>query len=125
MSRDPMDRFDEEWKAWTSRRPEISPEEAGRRVLARLDEPHGWRRHWSRFTARAFPTSTLRWATAAVVLALGVTILAPHQRPEAPPPTAGADVPTLEEGVVLIWLDSQTPLYMTWDPPHAEKGNPL
>jgi hypothetical protein len=112
MSRPPFERFDERFKAWAERPPRTSPEEAARQVLARLDD--GGR--------RGLPRPVWLAAAAAVLLALAVGLFAP--RPPVPPRTAEAAAPPLDDGVVLIWLDSETPLYMSFAPPPAAEGDP-
>ena len=112
MSRPPFERFDERFKAWAERPPRTSPEKAARQVLARLDGSG----------RRGLPSPIWLAAAAAVLLALAVGLFAP--RPPVPPRTAEAAAPPLDGGVVLIWLDSETPLYMSFAPPPAAEGDP-
>ena len=47
-------------------------------------------------------------------------------RPEPPtavPATTEVALPPLEENVILLWLDEQTPLYLTVAPPAAKGGS--
>ncbi len=58
-------------------------------------------------------------ATAALALVLAIGLFWRHREALAPGTRANAKAgaPTLGQGVVLIWLDEQTPLYMTFQPP--------
>lgn len=97
------DRFETAWRRWATRPPRRSPELAARAVRAALPER---RRHRTRWVAALA-------ATAAVVLAvLAVSI----HRPAPPPAQVGLVVesPRLGSGEVLLWLDADTPLYMTF-----------
>lgn len=114
MSRSPLEQFEERWKTWAGRPPRTSPEDAARQVLARLDG--GERRISPRL-----PRMTWLAAAAAVLLAVAVGLFAPHP---PSPRTAEVAAPPLDDGVVLIWLDSETPLYMSFAPPPAEEGDP-
>jgi hypothetical protein len=129
--------FERRWRRWGERPPRTHPETAARRVLTRLAEPAprpGWRPAggWTSLGAR-------RLAVAALVLAaVGVWLLtaglpgpftgpgptvAPERAPGGPLPAT----PAMADGVVLMWLDAETPLYMTFAPPSrttgAEKGD--
>lgn len=116
MSRSPLEHslkeFEVRYKSWAERPPETSPEEAARQVLARLDETEPRRRHFPVWLA----------AAAAVLLAVAAGLFAPQ--PPPPPRTAVVTAPALDDGVVLIWLDSETPLYMSFAPPPVEQGDP-
>jgi len=119
MSRSPLEELEDRWKSWAERPPRTSPEDAARQVLARLDDgerrraPRMWRGTWLA-------------AAAAVLLAVAVGLFAPHlPSPQTSSPrTAEVAAPPLDDGVVLIWLDSETPLYMSFAPPPAEEGDP-
>lgn len=116
MSRTPIEDFENRWKSWAERPPRTSPEAAARQVLARLDEGE-------RPTLPRVGLPHMRWlaAAAAVLLAMAVGLFAPSSPPAR---TAEVAAPPLDDGVVLIWLDSETPLYMSFAPPPAEEGDP-
>ena len=110
--RDPVDRFERAWRAWAERPPRVSPEQAGRRVIeaARRRRRHG-------LTRRVL-------LAAAAVLAV-VVIQDIHRDgsvPEASPTAAALEPRPLGAGEVLIWLDAETPLYMTFEAPPAPRG---
>lgn len=114
MSHDRHDRFDDAFKRWARRPPRTPPGEAAARLRQRLPP---------RRPRRPFAAGSLRLAAAAVglVLVLGVAWLLSRPGPVAPPAEELA-VPPLDENVVLLWLDRQTPLYLTVAPPAAPKG---
>lgn len=130
----PEDRFDAALRSWAERPPRTAPEEAARRIAARLRERPaarrpGWlravrfperlagRRPWRGGTAGR---PSLWLAAAAVVLALGLGLalgpLGPG-REAHPPAEAGGPppgVPVAPAGdVLVIELDPETTLYMT------------
>lgn len=110
------DRFDEAFKSWAEQPASTPGDEAAQHVVARLPERRGLR--W-------FAGSQLRLAAAAAGLAL-VLVVGWATRPQSPDPVALAQevsLPLLQENVVLLWLDDQTPLYLTLAPP-ATKGGP-
>lgn len=113
--RDPLARFEEELRRHAARPPATPPGIAARRVMARLAAAE-------RRPAGVFH---LRWAVvaAAVVLAAGAWFFSPSGPRFSEPPVA-AGPPALGEGVVLLWLDPETPLYMSLTPPSrgAENG---
>jgi hypothetical protein len=106
------------WRRLAERPPRLAPQEAARRVLARL-EPRG-------------AQAVRRWAAAAALLLALAAGWWQAERwntrrrtPTAPPAAAQAALP-LDEGVVLLWLDDETPLYLTLTPPRtagAENGD--
>jgi hypothetical protein len=112
MTDDPERRFDEEWRRRAARPPGKSPAAAAAEVRARLSRQasaHLWR----------LP------AAAVLVLALtaflGVRLLNPPKTVPAPARVVGpVAVAPLAEGQVLIWLDEETPLYMTCQQPTGE-----
>ena len=127
MSR-PQDRFDQELRQWGSRPPRRSAQRAAREVRERLETPR-----------RGF-TSTASWQAAAafaavLAVAVGLWIAHPSEdfgeaTPPMPPVSSVAELAPapLDEGVVLIWLDPETPLYLTLKAPGpgngAETGSP-
>lgn len=118
--RDPDARFDDALRTWAARPPHRPPTAAAREIRARLTAHptsawpprHGW-----------------AWATAgALVVAVGLGGLLRLGRSgpgtEAPP-VASAAVPAatpLGDGEVLIWLDAETPLFMTFAPPRGGRS---
>jgi ferric-dicitrate binding protein FerR (iron transport regulator) len=113
--RDRVEEFERAWKTWAERPARRSPEEAGRRTVeaARL------RRRRSRAVRTLLATAAL--------LVIAVTLGVRRQGPvrEAPPPTtsvAAVAAPPLRAGQALIWLDAETPLYMTFEAPPAAPG---
>ena len=106
MSRDPIDRFEDRWLAWARRPPRTAAGDAARKVLARLEPP------------RRVPA--YRWLAAAAVALLAAGLWLSWPPVPAPEVAFGLDQgPPLGEGVALIWLDPETPLYMTLTPPRA------
>ncbi|MEO1367592.1 MAG: hypothetical protein AAFX50_10485 [Acidobacteriota bacterium] len=122
MDREPMDRFDDALKAWARTPPRRAPGDAAREVLGRL--PDGRRRSPS--PRRRARSSAWAWANVAAAAAL-VAIMglrfapAPYLMPEPPGPSLEA--PPLPEDVILMWLDSETPLYLSV-PSAAAPGSP-
>lgn len=116
MTRHDEDRFDQDFRQWASRPPDTLPEEAARRVLARLSEGpiRGW--VWQR-------PIRLASATVGLILILMVGWLSGPRRSQVPSATdGGINLPPLPDDVVLLWLDDETPLYLTVAPP-ATKGD--
>jgi ferric-dicitrate binding protein FerR (iron transport regulator) len=110
---DRVEEFERAWKAWAERPARRSPGEAGRRVVEA-----GRRRRRRRRAIQAL------LATAALVV-IAVTLGVRRERPvpqatsPSAPPLATAP---LGAGQALIWLDSETPLYMTFEAPDAAPG---
>ena len=105
--------FDEAFKSWAER-PLCTPaDEAARQVMAQLPERRG--KGW-------FSGSRLRFATAAVGLALLLVVgWATLPKPQgASVPAQEVALPPLPEDVVLLWLDDETPLYLTVALPATE-----
>lgn len=106
------DRFDTLLREWAARPPRTPAPFAARRLAARLAglaagetrQPRRW----------AF--SRLAGATAVLaVLAAGLWL---GSRPPLRPPAPAAPAP-VDDGVVVFWLDAETPLYLTLNPPPA------
>lgn len=127
---DRMRRFEERWREWSHRPPRQDASQAAHRVMTRLDE-----RSSVSSSERGFGSWTWRLAAAAAVLVLatGLWLLLPGLPPSisgpASQPPEGletTETPVMGDGVVLMWLDADTPLYMTFAPPQgepdAEKG---
>lgn len=113
--RDRVEEFERTLKAWAERPPRLSPERASRRTVEAVQ---GRRR-------RALATRTVLATAAllAVVVTLGVRRDHTRVPPEAPPPAASPfTAAPLRAGQALIWLDAETPLYMTFDAPETAQG---
>ncbi len=122
--RDPMERFDTELRAWAARPTTRTPASAAREIAARIAGGPAPR-----------PRFHPAWAWTAAGLAAAVGIAswlrfggapraglppAPTGRSVAPAPLdPGAEA--LGDGQVLIWLDPETPLYMSFAPPAGER----
>ena len=116
MSRSPIDRFENQWRHEAQRPPATPPGTAATRVRARIVAAERRRR-----------ALRMAWATAAVVgMVMGALLWLPTE-PTATPgiPVAATAVapPPLGEDVVLLWLDADTPLYLTLTPPTADRGD--
>jgi len=111
--RDRVDEFEGALVAWAERPPRRSPEEAGRRVV----EAARQRQRRSRAVRALLATAAL------VVLALTLGLPregpVPGGSPPEAPPLASAP---LGAGQALIWLDAETPLYMTFEAPGTAPG---
>jgi peptidoglycan/LPS O-acetylase OafA/YrhL len=111
--RDPVEEFEGAWKAWAERPARRSPEEAGRRVVAATRR----RRRRSRAIRALLATAAL------IVVAVAVGVRSERPVPEATPAVAPPLAPMpLGPGQALIWLDEDTPLYMTFEAPEAAPG---
>ncbi len=104
--------FEQAWRRWAAQPPRQSPTEAAAGVALRIRQRRGRRSSWM-----------LAAAAAALLAAVGTTIL---WRPSRTVPSA---LPVTEQealapgkGEVLLWLDEQTPLYMTFQAPEEEQG---
>jgi hypothetical protein len=115
----PMDRLDEALRALAARPPAVTPAAAARGIAARIEG-------LGRRAPRLRPAWA--WTAATVLVAGGIAVLLRVGQP--PPagsdPVVGAREPagaglslagTLADGEVLIWLDAETPLYMSFAPP--------
>jgi hypothetical protein len=136
-ARDLQRDFEERWRRWGERPPRTRPETAARRVLTRLAEPAP--RPWWQPAGGWTSPGTRRLAVAALVLAavgiwvltagLPISFTGPGSTgaPVRPPSGSLPATPAMTDGVVLMWLDAETPLYMTFAPPSrtagAEKGD--
>ena len=118
--------FDDVFRAWADRPPPTAPAAAAQQVLERLKARESVRR-----------PGAFHLLAAAAVVALGIAgayrLRAPGPAvPGAPVTAATAAVATtvtdaalaapLNDGVVLLWIDSETPLYMTFQPPQSQQG---
>jgi hypothetical protein len=105
-------RFLETWKEWAGRPPSTSPAAAANRVTARLPQKATRHPRWLYAAAAAMI------CVAAAMSYLWVFIITPHTGTEA---VTQQNAP-LEEGVVLMWLDDKTPLYMNFQPPGGRRA---
>jgi len=116
MTDQEMERFDEALKTWAKRSPQTPAHEAARQVVARLSE---------RRTGGWLMGNSLRFATAAAGLAL-LLVVGWVTLPKAPGTLASTPevaLPPLPDDVVLLWLDDETPLYLTVALPATEGGS--
>lgn len=103
----PGSSFEERWRRWAYRPARRSAAEAAARAVE---------------TARRGPASrTVPWvfATAGALLIAGAVLtvrLGIRPGGEPAPAAAVASAP-ISSGTVLLWLDEETPLYMTFQPP--------
>ena len=104
---DPETRFEDAWREWASRPPRRTPAIAGQRVAATIRGRRRRRPAW--LMAVASMTALL------IVVVAGTWLL--HN---GEPPVMNGNrlaAPALGHGEVLIWLDEETPLYMTFQSP--------
>ncbi len=113
---DAQDRFDRQLEIWGSRPPSTTPAVASRRVLAALPEEGSGQ--WT-------SVRVVRWATAMATLVLLLVVSWAVRPDPTGTPVADSDLalPPLAGDVLLLWLDDETPLYLTVAPP-AMKGDP-
>ncbi len=106
-------RFAEAWKKWTRRPPQKSPAAAAAEVAYRIrHRPSAQHQSWY-----------LAAAAAMLLLLVGTTVLwKPWRIAPAPRPASFQETIPMGKGEVLIWLDEQTPLYMTFQAPEDEEG---
>jgi hypothetical protein len=117
MNEERRDNFDQVFKSWAERLPETPPNQAAAQVVGQLTEQGG---------NTLFVGSRMRFAAAAATLMLAVVVGWMTLRPEPPaavPATTEVALPPLEENVILLWLDEQTPLYLTVAPPATKGGS--
>lgn len=102
MSDDRNVRLEEQWKRWARRPPATPADVAARRLVARLEEER-----------RRQAVLPRRWGVLAAVGAALLAVVLAVRGPDPAPAAGVVERPPLKEGVVLIWLDSETPLYLT------------
>ncbi|MEM7354586.1 MAG: hypothetical protein AAF657_27505 [Acidobacteriota bacterium] len=120
MSPEPIDRFEQRFEVWASRPPATPADEAVRRMLRRLPADPSPRHavSWGRIAAAAA-------AVLAVVLATHLYLRQSAAPPVVQDTTVGVvEAPLLPDGVALIWLDAETPLYLTLKAPESSQGEP-
>ena len=106
--RNAEERFAEEWKNWLEKPPGLKPHEAAAAISGLIRQPR----------QRYFPRAVLVTAcAAAAAMVLGLSVLWKLQNAPVLSPAAGIQsVSPLGENEMLIWLDDDTPLYMTFQP---------
>jgi len=107
-SHDSEDRFIEAWKQWAQRPPTQSAVEAAATVSSRLPlrrQPRSW-----------WPLAAAAALAATVALSIYWSTFVRQVTPPGPAINLQEAAP-MGNGEVLIWLDEQTPLYMTFQPP--------
>jgi hypothetical protein len=112
--RDHLKAFEDAWKKKVGRAPETPPEVAARRILARLPERRaGW--------LLLFEKRFILPAAALVLVGLAIGV---STRFLVKPLSVSVGYPSpsieLNENMALIWLDDETPLYMTLSAPEEE-----
>jgi hypothetical protein len=108
-------RFLEAWKEWTSQKPARSPHEAAAQVHSRLAQREAQRQPGWLYAAAG---ATL------LFLSVGTAYLWVTGGPAAPAALPAIQQPApLGEGVVLIWLDEKTPLYMNYQTPGGSRAH--
>jgi hypothetical protein len=112
---DELDRFDDALREWARHPPRTSPADAAGAVTTAIAADR--RRRATRWSALA--------AAAALAMAASVTLLWQPAEREATVVVRDHVAPDgLAEGVVLMWLDDETPLYMTFQlPGNGAAGN--
>ena len=112
--RDRVEEFEHALKTWAERPPRRTPEEAGRRAV----EAARQRSRRTRAVRALLATAAL------VVLALTLGLPREGPVPEGSPPPKAAPLASapLGAGQALIWLDDETPLYMTFEAPGTAPG---
>jgi len=112
----PEERFEDEWKSWARLPPRNSPAAAAASVRAMIEQRRRRRRPPWLFAAAA--------AVLVATIALSVhwiRLVPPAITPQ--PPAGVQSAPQLGEGQVLMWIDEETPLYMTFQPPEGQPTN--
>ncbi len=107
------DRFAQAWKRWAAQPPRQSPAEAAAGVALRIRQRRG----------QQLSSWMLAAAAAILLAAVSTTILWKPARtvPSAQPINEqGTLAPG--KGEVLLWIDEQTPLYMTFQAPEEGQG---
>lgn len=107
--------FEKAWKKWLERPPRQSPSEAAARVGVLIHERR--RRRQARWVLAAAA------AVFCVVISVAIQWTRLSTHPTSGTPAAGIQqAPQLGDGEVLIWIDNDTPLYMTFQSPDENRG---
>ncbi|HMB55563.1 MAG TPA: hypothetical protein VKU40_19755 [Thermoanaerobaculia bacterium] len=111
------EQFTDAWRERVEAPTEIPPHAAATRVLARLDE----RRRRPLLRRTSFWRVALAGAAALVVLlVLSLRLTAPPAVPDQAGEVLAEATPG--ENELLLWLDEETPLYLTLEPTAADDG---
>ena len=97
--------FEEQWRDWATRPPSRTPRQAAEAVRGRLGPRHrGHRVQWA-----------VAAAAAVILVAAGLALHLITGSSGKPTVVESAITgPSLGPGEVLMWLDQETPLYMTF-----------
>jgi hypothetical protein len=110
----PSTSFDRELRSWASRPASTSPREATERLARRLEEE-------ASPEPRRYPFRLATAAALALALIGGWWALDGRRAEVRQELREELRIPTLDENVALIWLNAETPLYLTLTPPPAAK----
>jgi ferric-dicitrate binding protein FerR (iron transport regulator) len=111
----PEEQFEDAWKKWAQLPPRQSPAEAASRVRSMIEQRRRQRQPPWLFAA----------AAAVLVAAIALTVHWVRLSPQTVPSQPAAvlqETPQLGEGQVLMWIDDDTPLYMTFQPPEGQQA---
>jgi len=103
------ERFKEEWRRWLERPTRLAPSEAAERIALSLP-------------AQRPQHNRLRSLAAAAALLLAMVALSVWMTRRSPAPQhfmSIEETAPIGDGEVLIWLDDETPLYMTFQAPET------
>ncbi len=121
--RDRLQPFERALKTWAEKPARLSPQQAASRVREAASRRQG--RAHTRRQRRAHTCRTLLATAAVLAVALTLGIRRDRGiRAPVPPPTAHLEPAALDAGQALIWLDAETPLYMTFEAPQAPAAAP-
>jgi ferric-dicitrate binding protein FerR (iron transport regulator) len=111
---DRMAQLEDQWRRWAARPATTRPEAAARAFLELLPARRRRGGYW--------PVAA---GLAAAALALALAIWperAGQEATQAPPTAASRATALLDETVALIWLDPETPLYLTLGQPSRRQS---
>ncbi|MCH9647479.1 MAG: hypothetical protein K0U98_04520 [Deltaproteobacteria bacterium] len=111
MSKKPGEDWEDAWRVWLDRPPRKSPEQAARAVSDRLSSSKAPanRESWVWLWRPLVAVAALLIAVAAVWL----WVPWKEQKPKVMAAANELSLPSLGDDVLVIWLDSETPLYLT------------
>jgi len=98
--------FQEAWKQWLAHAPQETGREAAHRIAQRVGTTHRFLNPW-------VPIG----AVAALLLSVSLSYLSIHEWSAIPKINLSSfkDEPApLQNGVILMWIDDRTPLYMNY-----------
>ncbi len=116
--KDSLKEFEDRWKQWAKKTPCTAPEEAARRIVARLPVRSRRRGVFGFLPARRY----LAAAATVAFFVFGISFFWSGKPTALDAPVVKEASIELGEDVALIWLDPDTPLYLTLDPPEAVPG---